>query len=299
MADFLGNTLELDNQGVKLSLLCRKIAAEKRRVSNVRQCLAKNGKNASIGSMVESSFDFIESSLKVAGKDTQNLCETLDDIRLLYKETESDILDAGKEKSFLEKLLGGSISGAVLSGEKIWTNIVNGVHTSATVSGSLLTGSVNVNGKAEMDLKSNVGISAEIEAGGTLAEGKVSGKYGYLFGNGSVDVVSGKVSGNVEVSLIQDGSVDPQISATASAEAVAVKGEIEAGFGTEENNVYSKATGELGIAKAEAGIQVGKVENAKTGKIEQGVSATASAKATGAKGTIAGGTTICGIKIEA
>lgn len=300
MAEFLADVIKLDKQAVKMSIYSQRILNFRSQMMLVRQNLIESGGNSTIGSMLETSLDYLEVDLEAETKDMQKLCETLDDIRGLYEQTETSIVENQllTEKSLWDKLLDGDLSGSVLSGEKTWTNIIGGVHTAATVSGGLLNGELSFGVHADGDQDKNVGVSAEIEAKGTLAEGKVTGKYGYLYGDMSGAVGAGSVKGEAKATLFQEGKFDPQLSATASASVAVAQGEVEAGFGTEDNNVHVKASGELGTAEAEAGLQLGKVENAKTGQLETGVSVSASAKATGAKGTVSGGTTICGIDID-
>lgn len=60
------------------------------------------------------------------------------------------------------------------------------------------------------------------------------------------------MKGEAKATLFQEGKFDPQFSATASASVAVAQGEVEAGFGTEDNNVHVKASGELGTAEAEA-----------------------------------------------
>ena len=267
MAEFLADVIKLDKQAVKMSIYSQRILNFRSQMMLVRQNLIESGGNSTIGSMLETSLVYLEVDLEAETKDMQELCETLDDIRGLYEQTETSIVENQllTEKSLWDKLLDGDLSGSVLSGEKTWTNIIGGVHTVATVSGGLLNGELSFGVHADGDQDNNLGVTAEIEAKGTLAEGKVTGKYGYLYGDMSGAVGAGSVKGEAKATLFQEGKFDPQLSATASASVAVAQGEVEAGFGTEDNNVHVKASGEMGTAEAEAGLQLGKVENAKTG----------------------------------
>ena len=300
MADFLVNVVNLDKQAVKLSTYSQRMLNARSRVALIRQSLIESGGNDTIGSMLGASFENLETELETARKDFQNLCETLDDIRGLYEQTETNIVENQllKEKSFWEKLLDGDLTRSVLSGETTWSNIIGGVHTAATVSGSLLNRELSFGVNAEFDQDKNEGISAEIEAKGTLAEGKVNANYGYRYRNLSGAIGTASVKGEATAVISQEGKFDPQLGVSLSAAVVGAQGEAEAGFGTEDNNVHVKASGELGIAEAEAGFQLGRVENAETGKMESGARVSVSAKATGAKGTVSGGITICGVDID-
>ncbi|MDD3253304.1 MAG: hypothetical protein PHV18_12180 [Lachnospiraceae bacterium] len=146
-------------------------------------------------------------------------------------------------------------------------------------------------------------IGASIVGEAHLLKGSAKGNIGLL--GGEVNATVGKVSakGEVNASLYQNGKLSPQLKAGVGASAVGAEGDANVTLGTDNTNVHTDAEGKLGVAKAEAEAQLGKI----TYKTEDGsevvegygVSAKAGAEAYLAEGKVSGGVTILGIKIDA
>lgn len=182
------------------------------------------------------------------------------------------------------------IGGGVVSGAIQAVAGLLGINVGGKFEGDFLGGSANSKLKAEWDTKKGtVGVSAEAEAKGHLAEGKFSGDFGAQHMEASVGLVTGAVSGKIGATLFKDGRFDPSLEAKATAKVSAVSGEVKTETGTEDFNVHTKASGDLLTAKAEFEAKVDK----------NGITASAGAEAYVAKGKVSGGFTLFGIKFDA
>ncbi len=211
---------------------------------------------------------------------------------------------SNESETILQKLLHGGLSGALISGGLSTTGSVLGVNAAGSLTGELLGGSIKTKRKAEWDLKKGeAGITGEISAEGHLAKGTASGNIGWFKGVVNATVGSVGATGKVGATLFKDGKISPAVVAKAEAKASAVKGDATVSFGNDDYNAHAKAEGSLATARAEAGIEAGKItyKDKTTGqsKTEYGIKASAGAEAYLAEGKVSGGFTICGIKIDA
>ena len=136
-----------------------------------------------------------------------------------------------------------------------------------------------------------------------LAQGKAGGTlFGGLFAVTGAGVV-GQVaaSGKVGASLYSEEKFTPHVGAEVKAEATALGGELEQRFGSETNNIHSKAEGKVLTAEAKAGVKAG-VYTTKTESgseiVVAGLKAEAGAEAYLASGQVSGGISILGIKVD-
>ncbi len=206
------------------------------------------------------------------------------------------------DHSISGELYGGSFSGSGTS--------QRGTERSVSGGSQFVSGEVNKSFKGVGNVKfdkdgkideANV-LDASVQAKGSLATGHVEGSYGMASANAEGSVVAGeaKISGKIKV--FEKGKLAPQASVEAKASIDAVKGSIGATLGSKKNNAHVKANGVVGHAEAKAGAGIGKItyedENGQT-KAEYGAYAEVGAEAYLAKGTLSGGLTICGIKVDA
>lgn len=202
-------------------------------------------------------------------------------------------------------LLGGfKLKGAVGQAEVSGAGKVLGFNASGKLAGEALSGSISTKSGAKWDItKGEVGAEAEMEAKGSLLHGSASGKIGIVSGEVEAGIGNAAVSGKVGATLYKDGKIAPSIGAKAEAKATAVEGSVGAQVGTDDFNGHAKASGAVGVAKAEAGVQAGVVEykDEVTGekKTAFGASAKVGAEAYAAEGKVSGGFTLFGVKIDA
>lgn len=195
------------------------------------------------------------------------------------------------------------MEGAVLSGAVTGSGEFLGVNASGTVSGELLGGSVTTKSKATWDLQEkDADIEKSITAEGHLAKGSLAGNYGILGGKieGAVGTVS--ATGSIGVSLFKDGKLSPALEASLKAKAAVAEGEAEVKLGNDEFNGHVSADGTVLGAEAEISGGVGMITytDEATGKTktEFGARGKAGAEAYVAEGSISGGFTVFGIKID-
>lgn len=170
--------------------------------------------------------------------------------------------------------------------------------------GSLLSGSVlgKLSGTWKPE-KGEISAGAEASASGHVAQGSVSGSIGLFSGKVEGAVGNAAVSGTLGASLMKDGKFSPNISAGVKGEVSAVSGKIGTQFGTENFNHHMQASGKLLAAEAEAKAAAGKItwKDEATGQEVSGWGAEASAGAEAyvAQGSVSGGFTLFGVKIDA
>lgn len=182
-----------------------------------------------------------------------------------------------------------------------------GVSYSGEVSGQLGNGEISTSYSSGIKLDKDGGVKevnivqGSVKASGSVASGKASGSYGILSGNAKVDVLTGEAKATGKAVLVEDGKFAPQLTAEAKASVDVVKGSVGATLGNESFNGHVNAKGELLHADAHVGAGIGKITYEDEEGEKQtgyGVYAEAGAEAYLAKGSISGGLTICGVKID-
>lgn len=168
--------------------------------------------------------------------------------------------------------------------------------TTATVDamGNFIYAKGELSGKAECDWKEgNVEAVGEAKLEGAVVRGQckvgIKNKYGFESETSAEGaLLEGEVKGSVGASLLKKGEFNPVLKAEALARAAVASGKVEQRFGSEQNNVYGGAEGEvLGAeAKAEALFSA------------EGIKAEVAAEAYLTKGSVKSGFTILGIKFE-
>ena len=200
------------------------------------------------------------------------------------------------------EVYGGSFSG---SGESML-----GVNTSVSGGSKFVSGELNKSfkgvGNVKLDKNGKVSevnlFDASVQGKGSVASGHVEGSYGVASANaeGNLGAVEGKAGAKIKV--FEKGKFAPQASVEAKASIDAVKGSLGATIGSKTNNVHVKANGVVGHAEAKAKAGIGKItyedEDGQT-KTGYGAYAEAGAEAYLAKGTLSGGLTVCGVKVDA
>lgn len=280
----------------------------------------------------------LDQSLALYQMTEKKICGNSADQSWLEKLIGDGIDDWGKN---LASLAAGALAGGIVSnipglpagviGKEVADRVKEGFEDSGSDSISVAKGSLEVGGNilgkdAELSLEGELlGASYEkkLESGMTidkdgnidsltlleaelggevhLAKGSASGSWGRLSGNASAAVGVVSAVGTIGASLFKDGKFAPQIGAKAEAKAVAVQGEVEGKYGSEDFNAHGKAEGEVGTASASAEAQLGKVTytdkngNEVTG---WGAKAEAGAEAYIATGKVSSGITIFGVDID-
>ena len=194
---------------------------------------------------------------------------------------------------------GGKFSWS-LFGDKFSSHInVNGMDIGAD--GEYHIGHVKASGKigSEWDTeKGNMKAEASGMAGVSAIDGKISVNTGPLKGMLEGSLVNASVDGAIGLSLFSNGTFEPSVYANVSAKANVAEGKVSSQFVTNEFNYHTEAKGSVLGAKAEAGVQAGKIMN-EDGTYKYGVSAKAGAEAYVAEGSVSGGFTLFGIKFDA
>lgn len=145
-----------------------------------------------------------------------------------------------------------------------------------------------------------MGISAGLSY--SMLSGAASTQIGKFGADVKASVGNAAVNGSVNISAFKDGKLRPSINADLSAEVSAIKGQANIKYGDEKYNVHAQAKGELASAKAYAKGGIGFVNYVdKDGNKHSGFGASgeAGAEAYLAKGSISGGFSIFGIKVDA
>ena len=257
-----------------------------------------------------------------------HMSSALNEAADLYKSTETSLYNAVRpaKSIFLEFIKFGTgllpISINSLSSIRNMSGILNEsgvISASVTANGTIGGVATNVllNGKIsslDTDLKTKYGIKvddsgnvtylgAEVDASATyaLASGEVAGSIGLLKGSIKGSVGNAGVQGTAGASLYKDGKLSPSIYAKASAKVSALEGSVSTSFGTDDENVFVKANGEVLSAKAyaegSAGVITTTDENGVVNK-SYGVQGKAGAEAYVAQGSVSGGFTVFGVKIS-
>ena len=242
------------------------------------------------------------SGINSVTKDTNNVttgssgpCFAPYDPNAIYVTSETE----DKEKG----LFGTVAKGSVLAGETSATKWFFGYKGEASAKGNVLGGKIKTSSKGSWDSrKGEIGAEAKVSADGYLATGEVSAGLGLasIAASGTVGAVG--ASGKIGATLFKNGKFAPTIGAEAKAEASVAKGDVKVNFGSDDNNLHGKASGQVLTAEAKAKANIGKIEyedstgNTKTG---YGAELEVGAEAYAAKGSISGGFTLFGIKVDA
>lgn len=195
---------------------------------------------------------------------------------------------AGIDKEDLGLFAGAGITGSILSGSGMIGNEF------ANAEGEFEAGKFSADADAELGLMKDgkfdphANLHAGVDVVGLDASGKVH--LGIADAEGEVKIGHASAKGDVAVSLFdKNGKLSPSLEAKASAQATAAEGKIKSRVGNADNNIHGEAEGKLLHAGAEAKVKVSK----------DGVEAKAGAEAYVAKGSVKGGVTILGVKIDA
>lgn len=198
---------------------------------------------------------------------------------------------------------GGTEGNSLLSGGVSGNGTFLGIPCAGTAGYSLVGYETENTWEISWDLEEDdVGIAIGRETSGYLARGEASGNVGLLGGEieGSVGNVS--ASGEVGVTLYEDGVFSPAINAEIRAEASAAEGSAEGYIGTENTNVHVNGEGTLFGAEAYAQGAIGVItetdELTGTTTTSYGVKGEVGAEAYLAEGEVSGGITIFGVDID-
>lgn len=292
----------------------RLLADELKETESSLKSLQTDFKNEAGNSIISSSFDSgiqrsINSCLdniaahKIA---MQHIKDGLNSVAKLYESTEQRIVES--TSGSYDKKSHEWISGAVSA-----SGTFAGHEASGSASGGLFGGSFTASiksgikykqddddGKIKLDSVSL--IEAEAKGSGHVATGSLEGSIGRL--DGKLTGTLGKVeaTGTIAASLYKDGKLAPQLFAKVKGTATAAEGKAETSFGSDDNNLHLSAEGKLATASAsaEAGVGVITYEDA-NGNTQTGIGidGKVGAEAYLATGTVKGGITIFGVKIDA
>lgn len=206
--------------------------------------------------------------------------------------------EGSKKVSYAEGELNigvGSIAG-IPYGTKLSGDLFSASYNTKATAG--VTYKTDSNGKYELD---TVGAQASISGEAHIASGKIKQSVGCLSREMSATVGEVGAVGAIGANLYKGGKLSPQLYAKAQASAIAAKGSVSDSIGSDNNNIHTKASGELGTAKASAEIAAGKI----TVKDDQGntttaygATASAGAEAYVATGKVSGGVKILGVQID-
>lgn len=291
MPEFYINNAQLKPQVNRLEIAKNILMLQAMVLTGIESMLSSEQLGSGSGEIKKALLQLAD-TIKDMENEAGELAEGLTKIRELYGKTENGIITTKGEKGKISFL---DFSVSAFSGSAAG-NIFNGSYDLFTFKA---TGKVD----NSLSIKNGKLKDAYIEAGagleGHLAHGKVGGKYGVLSGNAEVTAGHGEAGITGKASLYKDGKLDPTLSLDASAKAEGIKGSADALLGSDEYNIHAEAEGTVGEAEAHAGISFGKVKSKGAGKSNYGFSAEAGAEATGLKGKVSGGVTICGVKLDA
>ncbi len=206
---------------------------------------------------------------------------------------------------------GGSKKVSYAEGEMtIGAGSIAGIPYSSKISGDLFSASYDTkvttgvtykpdsNGKYVLD---TVGAQASISGEVHIASGKLKQSVGCFTNEMSATVGEVGAVGAIGANLYKDGKLSPQVYAKVQASAVAAKGSVSNSIGSDNNNIHTKASGELGTAKASAEVAAGKItvkDSEGNTTTAYGATATAGAEAYAATGKLSGGVEILGIQFD-
>lgn len=273
-------------------------------IGNIERNLAVSGQAKSA---IRSSLSGLRRNLDQRSRSVNNMAECLSEAAQLYKSTEKLIASEKKNQQKISSPQGNAAkSVSVFGGSAAVAGTVLGIKSAGEAKGDAFGASWDAkfesgakwkNGKLDSLTLASGSVEGEIHA----AQGSLKGNIGLASGEakGSVGKVSGK--GSVNASLYKDGKFAPQIGIKGEASAVAIEGETNAKFGTENNNVHGKVNGKAGVAKAYGEASVGRVTyKTESGEVKttDGVKLEAGAEAYAGEVKVSGGVNIFGIKID-
>lgn len=190
-----------------------------------------------------------------------------------------------------------------IHGESEAHGYLGGYAASASVEGDIGVLKASTSLESSFSIKDKeFGTEAKASASACAAKGKASASLGLAEVSATGSVLAAEASGAIGATLFKEGKLAPSVYANAKAEASVAKGNVEAKFGNDEFDIHTEAKGKVLTASANAGVSIGRiVEEDSSGntKTSMGVKAEAGAEAYAVKGTISGGFTLFGIKIDA
>jgi len=203
------------------------------------------------------------------------------DYKNIFKEPITNSLEGG----FWNKSFEGSVFNDSIHSE----GQMLGFNSMGELKGDLLSykGEAKINNSFDLK-KGDVSIGIQAEVLGCLSKGTAEGNIGCLSGDASVSMGSIAVMGEATCALFQNGEFDPDLELKAKAEAVGLKGELNAKFGDKDTNIHASAVGKVAVAEAEAEVKF----------TEEGVKAKAEVGAAVFQGEVEAGFDVFGIKID-
>lgn len=214
--------------------------------------------------------------------------------RALEAELARQAYDAA-HPSTLDRFLRGDLKaqGSVWSGSTSSSGYVMGVMGTGTLGASLLScqASLAPYGKgdsSQKDSDKSVGMGVEATIGGSLAQLTATTDYGLLHTSNKTSLLSGSATGKLGAALKLDGPRIPTAEAKAGVSASVLSTDEEVRLGLEDLNVHTRAKADVGTHKSEAGVKVG----------IDGVEASVGSETYLAKGELATGFTLLGVRIE-
>lgn len=316
MSSFEVDYLKLRTRSSDIAYVYRTINMLRQQIENcnssLRYCLSPSSYEN-----IRKSLSATANSLQQQASHLNSLSAGLGNIATTYSNTENRIktgklsfLDIIKSFSGTASNLinGGSLSDSWISGSLSGSTSILGIATSGKIKGSLFGYDVSGGGKAKWKIDPKTGAikdaSAEISGSASVygAKGSAEGNIGLLSGAVSGSVLNAGVSGSIGASLLKDGKLSPSVSASLKAKANVAEGETRAQFGNKYNNAHVKASGEVLGASAEASGSAGVItykDSAGNEVTAIGAKGEVGAEAYLAQGSISGGFTIFGVKIDA
>lgn len=144
--------------------------------------------------------------------------------------------------------------------------------------------------------------SASISKSGSIAEGTISGSYGNLSGDLDVKAGTAAVSGGIKATLYEDGKISPSLSGSAKLEGSAIDVSTKGKYGNDDYNLNVNGNVKVGAGDLEVSGGIGKIkykDEVTNQEVEAwGAQGKVGAEAYAVKGSIAGGFTIAGIKVN-
>lgn len=280
---------ELNSYGMAIESISEKYRVTENKIAN---------NSLGIGTIVGVAGSTAKTIGEVTGKNEQ-VVDSEDSV----EKTEDEKQKFGGSVSWKQKNVeaDGSVAGIDSHGE------AEGSLGYAKYNGKISSGlswkeSTDENGNKIKKLNDITLISAAVVGSASVVHGSAKGNIGFLRGNISGDVGKIGAKGQAKIGLMEKGKIQPKICAEAEVSAVGAEGSAEADFGTENTNIHGAAEGKLGYAKASAGVETGKITyKTSTGDEKEGWGAgvNVGAEAYAAQGTVKGGISVLGIKIDA
>lgn len=316
MSNFEVYPKKMNTQATNISNIKKQILNLKNqldRCNNIlRYCLSPESSQR-----VRNSIVAMSNSLDQQLSHLSQLSSGLLNVANTYSNTENNIKSGKISLSDLMKfftsttksiLNGGSLSDSIIAGSLSGATTIFGTVASGTISGSVLgyeaSGKKGIKWKIDPETGKLKDASAEISGDASVygAKGSAEGKYGMLSGAVSGSLLNAGVHGAIGASLFKDGKLSPSVSAEVKAKANVAEGEAKVQYGDKNYNAHGKASGEVLGASAEASGKAGVItykDDAGNEIRTIGAQAKVGAEAYAAQGSISGGITIFGVKIDA